>query len=226
MIRRPPRSTLFPYTTLFRSQRAPELGGVAGHVGAVTVGLGEDLRAAVPDGLILDGAGLGEQRAPLLVGHVLDALHVDERRLAADRLDLLHEPLEELRRLRGLRQDPRRAAQADGAHALELAPHADAVPGRRGREGRQQHQPPHDRNVTIATFAVKCYIAHQPGGRPWTPTTQRRASRFASSSSTSCAWASSASAGPSHSCPLLIAAAAIVGLVAFPLLRPEWVFVK
>src|SRR3989442_4910629 len=25
MIRRPPRSTLFPYTTLFRSERAPEL---------------------------------------------------------------------------------------------------------------------------------------------------------------------------------------------------------
>src|SRR2546421_7961063 len=30
MIRRPPRSTLFPYTTLFRSQR----GGLAGAVGA------------------------------------------------------------------------------------------------------------------------------------------------------------------------------------------------
>src|SRR3989441_2772520 len=35
MIRRPPRSTLFPYTTLFRSQRAPAprdldvLGGIA-----------------------------------------------------------------------------------------------------------------------------------------------------------------------------------------------------
>src|SRR2546430_3894062 len=26
MIRRPPRSTLFPYTTLFRSQQAPALG--------------------------------------------------------------------------------------------------------------------------------------------------------------------------------------------------------
>src|SRR2546426_2216384 len=28
MIRRPPRSTLFPYTTLFRSHGAPELGTV------------------------------------------------------------------------------------------------------------------------------------------------------------------------------------------------------
>src|SRR2546430_11101333 len=28
MIRRPPRSTLFPYTTLFRSRSAPSTGGV------------------------------------------------------------------------------------------------------------------------------------------------------------------------------------------------------
>src|SRR5689334_24636154 len=31
MIRRPPRSTLFPYTTLFRSPRALDRGGVASH---------------------------------------------------------------------------------------------------------------------------------------------------------------------------------------------------
>src|SRR5256885_12975303 len=30
MIRRPPRSTLFPYTTLFRSRPPPEWGGLAG----------------------------------------------------------------------------------------------------------------------------------------------------------------------------------------------------
>src|SRR2546429_9980507 len=30
MIRRPPRSTLFPYTTLFRSHRVPEEPGAAG----------------------------------------------------------------------------------------------------------------------------------------------------------------------------------------------------
>src|SRR3712207_7284918 len=30
MIRRPPRSTLFPYTTLFRSRRAPEGSGNGG----------------------------------------------------------------------------------------------------------------------------------------------------------------------------------------------------
>src|SRR3712207_7488502 len=36
MIRRPPRSTLFPYTTLFRSLRG--LGETAGHAGAVREG--------------------------------------------------------------------------------------------------------------------------------------------------------------------------------------------
>src|SRR5438445_4347830 len=33
MIRRPPRSTLFPYTTLFRSDGDDHAGGVAGAVG-------------------------------------------------------------------------------------------------------------------------------------------------------------------------------------------------
>src|SRR2546426_12103770 len=33
MIRRPPRSTLFPYTTLFRSQRQPEVGDAEAAVG-------------------------------------------------------------------------------------------------------------------------------------------------------------------------------------------------
>src|SRR3712207_8142621 len=34
MIRRPPRSTLFPYTTLFRSGEGGPLEGVVGHAGA------------------------------------------------------------------------------------------------------------------------------------------------------------------------------------------------
>src|SRR2546425_9402110 len=34
MIRRPPRSTLFPYTTLFRSRRAPQCGIGARHAAA------------------------------------------------------------------------------------------------------------------------------------------------------------------------------------------------
>src|SRR3712207_7566292 len=52
MIRRPPRSTLFPYTTLFRSHARQRdlglpdgsLGGLAGHDGGVVAGraLGDD----------------------------------------------------------------------------------------------------------------------------------------------------------------------------------------
>src|SRR5256885_7070371 len=46
MIRRPPRSTLFPYTTLFRSEQDPEPGyeGLIAH------------SAAAPDGYFLDWA--------------------------------------------------------------------------------------------------------------------------------------------------------------------------
>src|SRR2546422_11624041 len=45
MIRRPPRSTLFPYTTLFRSQRIPDPAGRGGAVALVPheAGLGEDV---------------------------------------------------------------------------------------------------------------------------------------------------------------------------------------
>src|SRR3712207_8980471 len=39
MIRRPPRSTLFPYTTLFRSERLSRLGRPDGVAGEATVGL-------------------------------------------------------------------------------------------------------------------------------------------------------------------------------------------
>src|SRR3712207_7468735 len=38
MIRRPPRSTLFPYTTLFRSQRQPQVGRPPSQAGRVADG--------------------------------------------------------------------------------------------------------------------------------------------------------------------------------------------
>src|SRR5438876_8482873 len=41
MIRRPPRSTLFPYTTLFRSEHLDHLGDGAGLVGAALLVLVE-----------------------------------------------------------------------------------------------------------------------------------------------------------------------------------------
>src|SRR3712207_8968387 len=43
-MRRPPISTLFPYTTLFRSQRAVPLDQLEEHGGPVTGGPGEDLQ--------------------------------------------------------------------------------------------------------------------------------------------------------------------------------------
>src|SRR2546427_9608591 len=54
MIRRPPRSTLFPYTTLFRSRSGPtapaagagDAGGGAGHRGAHRLGRGHPAHAA------------------------------------------------------------------------------------------------------------------------------------------------------------------------------------
>src|SRR3712207_9496651 len=73
MIRRPPRSTLFPYTTLFRSVRCLAFGGLLAAVGtgtaalpvryavAVAVGIGETLHdtagqtavpRVVPDALL------------------------------------------------------------------------------------------------------------------------------------------------------------------------------
>src|SRR3712207_6977286 len=66
MIRRPPRSTLFPYTTLFRSQREPQrqrvlAGHQAGDVEAALLERGDDpLVVGVADRLHL-GAGLLER---------------------------------------------------------------------------------------------------------------------------------------------------------------------
>src|SRR3712207_7093629 len=56
MIRRPPRSTLFPYTTLFRSQDLP--GDQPGDGVQPGVGMGADVQAA----------GLGDQLRAHVVG--------------------------------------------------------------------------------------------------------------------------------------------------------------
>src|SRR5437899_773330 len=55
MIRRPPRSTLFPYTTLFRSSGVPPVGLDAAHTGSQ---VDDDIRPRIPEkplhGLSLD----------------------------------------------------------------------------------------------------------------------------------------------------------------------------
>src|SRR5690349_23686171 len=66
MIRRPPRSTLFPYTTLFRSLRAPVIDaadhgedrGVADHVGVGAGGREERQRRQPPEQVLRDIGGM------------------------------------------------------------------------------------------------------------------------------------------------------------------------
>src|SRR5690242_21664860 len=55
MVRRPPRSTLFPYTTLFRSRRPVQEAVPAGHVQqGETSGMCEDLEDSLQDRLQAD----------------------------------------------------------------------------------------------------------------------------------------------------------------------------
>src|SRR2546430_6822637 len=54
MIRRPPRSTLFPYTTLFRSLPVNSFG--PGRAGSAGVGSGGDAGAAAMGGSVVDGS--------------------------------------------------------------------------------------------------------------------------------------------------------------------------
>src|SRR3989442_9806390 len=106
MIRRPPRSTLFPYTTLFRSGRGARRGpGRAGTVPLVAdrsrvtpaaENDGKDLGARrrrrerrlpvrARGGLaILPGAGLAGNRIPLDVGGVAPSQTVDAARLVVE----------------------------------------------------------------------------------------------------------------------------------------------
>src|SRR2546430_8632624 len=72
MIRRPPRSTLFPYTTLFRSQIAVD---VAAHAVGRASGLGGD-----------EGAAVGE----LVLVDVVDADHARRQDRKSTRLNSSH----------------------------------------------------------------------------------------------------------------------------------------
>src|SRR3712207_8140160 len=80
MIRRPPRSTLFPYTTLFRSLHGPDLRGVrARRVGGLLGGQGQGgpgLAGVAPRGPGLPPGRSGEDNSeipsrPYLVSRLL-----------------------------------------------------------------------------------------------------------------------------------------------------------
>src|SRR2546426_1203876 len=59
MIRRPPRSTLFPYTTLFRSLRRPCGGLSVESERRREIPLSVDLRLQIGDPLLRGGNGIG-----------------------------------------------------------------------------------------------------------------------------------------------------------------------
>src|SRR5256885_9314462 len=67
MIRRPPRSTLFPYTTLFRSQTSYALGVVRGDfakVFALCAGVGASFRSNCYQSLGRDAATVSRDQVP------------------------------------------------------------------------------------------------------------------------------------------------------------------
>src|SRR5262249_33268901 len=137
---------------------AAELRGRSALSSVRAIEMPKNLPAPLHDGVVLGPAGLVKEGGDCLVGHRLDAIDAQERRLTSARLDLLHQPLEQFRRLRVSRQDPRRTPEPNGSHPLEFPPHAHAVPRRGGGKARQERQPPHALTVTFATITFKRYI--------------------------------------------------------------------
>src|SRR5260370_2208782 len=88
MIRRPPRSTLFPYTTLFRSFQVVASGANAGSASELGVGsAGDDLE--LPDGLErdVDGGALAARlfaEEPVVVVAAIEADVVEDAALPLD----------------------------------------------------------------------------------------------------------------------------------------------
>src|SRR2546422_9576339 len=123
MIRRPPRSTLFPYTTLFRSERKER--GAAQDAPERARGL------AIGDGLGRDG--VHRPREGLRGERVEDRAHEIVDRDPADPLDAAADGPARA-------QTERREHRAEGAapaaqHHADPEPH-DADPGARGGVGR------------------------------------------------------------------------------------------
>src|SRR5438132_12450877 len=127
MLRRPPRSTLFPYTTLFRSGRVRRLGGLdpgAGVLGAPIERHGDDGEAEATQ-LLLDRLPHGQVETAPSPGRVSDQEYL---RPAVGR-ERVRAPVEtgqrEVRRLeRGERGRAGARGPAEGRGApLEVHPH-------------------------------------------------------------------------------------------------------
>src|SRR3712207_9013824 len=99
MIRRPPRSTLFPYTTLFRSRDT--LGAAVGVAGQLPDGTGAALLAVARDafvqGMQLTSAiARSEEHTSELQSrqYLVCRLLLEKKKIPPDRLDLARVPTE------------------------------------------------------------------------------------------------------------------------------------
>ena len=115
--------------------------------GPVAVELRDGFATPADDRLIVGLSRLIEESPELLVGERLDLVDVQQDGLALGRPDLLNEPLEELRRLGRLGQDPGRAAQVDGPHPPQLSPCRDAMARRRCGQADQEGEPAHRHTI-------------------------------------------------------------------------------
>src|SRR2546430_7581365 len=89
MIRRPPRSTLFPYTTLFRSDRVALVGAPASSKPARTL----PLPPSVPAALRLDRKSTRLNSSHSQISYAVFCLKKKNNNRAVPRLCLLHEHL-------------------------------------------------------------------------------------------------------------------------------------
>src|SRR3989441_7979603 len=108
MIRRPPRSTLSPYTTLFRSVRDDQGEGAAAPIDAHALPRRPGMPVAVGQGLLEDAVDrdLGRQGAVTEVGR-----QVELDRLVGEGLVLYGEPFDDL--AEGAALEARRPKHAD-----------------------------------------------------------------------------------------------------------------
>src|SRR3989454_10805351 len=118
MIRRPPRSTLFPYTTLFRSRGEPDrVGAEVDHHLVEPLRVAE-VREVRPEPLVLKGdARLLGLRVDLLDGAVHEPCEVEWSAVE------LHEPRPQARHLEDLIDEPEQplGAQPDDVREASLS---------------------------------------------------------------------------------------------------------
>src|SRR5258708_1337815 len=125
MLRRPPRSTLFPYTTLFRSPEHVVAGLDGAPCGGVEQGVVDGVRGALRDLLgEVDVARRVPPRLPRDESHRADQLSMGEQRGRHARLRIERTQGAQVLVVRGAVLDPVRGElfDQDGAIALELGP--------------------------------------------------------------------------------------------------------